>query len=85
MLRSGSSAADPAKRDSDMDTSSEFLSLPRAQKKSARLQKGLDDSYSSTGTSPANVSFSLRHERGVGFFWNFTLLFFNVHTNLIIS
>lgn len=56
MLRSGSSGAEPPKRDSDMDTSSEFLSLRRAQKKSARLQKGLDDSYSSTENSPANVS-----------------------------
>lgn len=64
MLRSGSLGVEPPKLDSDMDTSSEFLSLGRARKKSARLQKGLDDSYSSTENSPTNVSFS---ETGLGF------------------
>ncbi|KAM9436038.1 ATPase family AAA domain-containing protein 2 isoform 1-T1 [Clarias gariepinus] len=54
MLRSTSSCAEPPKRDSDMDTSSEFLSLRRAQRKSARLRKGPDDSSSSAETSPAN-------------------------------
>ncbi|XP_060756226.1 ATPase family AAA domain-containing protein 2-like [Neoarius graeffei] len=59
MLRSGSSSAEPLKRDSDMDTSSEFLSLRRAQKNPARLQKKvLDDSYSSPDNSPGNRSLS---------------------------
>ncbi|KAI5612012.1 ATPase family AAA domain-containing protein 2B, partial [Silurus asotus] len=54
MLRRSSSGPEASKQDSDMDLSSEFLSLRRGQKKSARPQEGLDDSYSSTENSPSN-------------------------------
>lgn len=71
MLRRSSSGVEAPKRDADMDTSSEFLSLRRAQKKSARVQKGLGDSCSSVEHSPTNVSSSFSHETrfffGVGF------------------
>ncbi|XP_026780120.3 ATPase family AAA domain-containing protein 2 isoform X1 [Pangasianodon hypophthalmus] len=65
MLRSSSSGAEPPKRDSDMDTSTEFLSLRRAQKKSARLQKGLDDSYSSAENSPTNGYLSAKEKNSM--------------------
>lgn len=62
MLRRSSSVTEPLKGDFDMDTSTEFLSLRRAQKKSARLQKGLTDSYSSTENSPTNGYLSAKEK-----------------------
>ena len=64
MLRSSSSGTDEAaatkRPPPDMDSSSEFLSLRRPLRKSARLKRGLDDSCSSAENSPANVSFSFK-------------------------
>lgn len=62
MLRRSSSVTEPLKGDSDMDTSTEFLSLRRAHKKSARLQKGLSDSYSSPDNSPTNGYLSAKEK-----------------------
>ncbi|XP_027027133.1 ATPase family AAA domain-containing protein 2 isoform X2 [Tachysurus fulvidraco] len=61
MLRSSSSGAEAPKRDSDMDTSSEFLSLRRAHKK-----KSLDDSCSSTENRPSNGYLSAKEINSVG-------------------
>ncbi|XP_036414003.1 ATPase family AAA domain-containing protein 2-like isoform X1 [Colossoma macropomum] len=65
MLRSSSGAAEaaaPKRAPSDMDSSSEFLSLRRPQRKSARLRRGLDDSCSSAENSPANGYLSAKEE-----------------------
>lgn len=58
MLRSSSGGAEPAtaRKSVDMDSSSEFLSLHPPQRKSARLKRGLDDSFSSADSTPGNVS-----------------------------
>ncbi|XP_030639024.1 ATPase family AAA domain-containing protein 2 [Chanos chanos] len=64
MLRSSNAGADPAaaKRNVDMDSSSEFLSLHRPQRKSARLNRGLDDSFGSVNSTPANGHLSAKEE-----------------------
>lgn len=70
MLRNRDSAgADPAatpkRRASDLDTSSEFLSLlPASQRKSARLKQGLDDSFSSIENYTPNGNSSAREDSG---------------------
>lgn len=58
MLRRSSGGAEPAtaRKSVDMDSSSEFLSLHPPQRKSARLKRGLDDSFSSADSTPGNVS-----------------------------
>lgn len=58
MLRSSSGGAEPAtaRKSVDMDSSAEFLSLHPPQRKSARLKRGLDDSFSSADSTPGNVS-----------------------------
>ncbi|XP_062841357.1 ATPase family AAA domain-containing protein 2-like [Trichomycterus rosablanca] len=63
MLRRSSGGAEgPRRGDVDMDSSSEFLSLRRSVRKSARLNSGLDHSYSSTGNSPPHDYVSAKDE-----------------------
>lgn len=55
-------AATPKRRMSELDKTSEFLSLvPASQRKPARLtrSRGLDDSFSSPETNMTNVSITL--------------------------
>ncbi|KAI4873114.1 hypothetical protein NFI96_015547 [Prochilodus magdalenae] len=68
MLRSSSGtdeAAATKRPPPDMDSSSEFLSLRRPLRKSARLKRGLDDSCSSAENSPANGYLSSKEENRV--------------------
>ena len=62
MLRSSSGGAEPATpKNSDLDISSEFLSLvPASQRKSTRLKRGLDDSCSSLENNTQNVGFFVK-------------------------
>ncbi|KAL2084285.1 hypothetical protein ACEWY4_019803 [Coilia grayii] len=64
MLRSSSGGAEPAtvRKSVDMDSSSEFLSLHPPQRKSARLKRGLDDSFSSADSTPGNAYLSPKKE-----------------------
>ncbi|XP_026865284.2 ATPase family AAA domain-containing protein 2 isoform X1 [Electrophorus electricus] len=67
MLRSSRTGANraAAARAPDMDSSSEFLSLRRPLRKSARL-KGLDDdSFSSAENTPANGYLSVKEENSI--------------------
>lgn len=69
MLRSssggGAEPATPTKRNPDLDTSSEFLSLvPASQRKSSRLKRGLDDSCSSAENNTPNGDLVVKEESG---------------------
>ncbi|XP_042560325.1 ATPase family AAA domain-containing protein 2-like isoform X1 [Clupea harengus] len=64
MLRSSSGGAEPAtaRKSVDMDSSAEFLSLHPPQRKSARLKRGLDDSFSSADSTPGNAYLPVKKE-----------------------
>ncbi|XP_048116651.1 ATPase family AAA domain-containing protein 2-like isoform X2 [Alosa alosa] len=66
MLRRSTGGTEPAAagKSVDMDSSSEFLSLHPPQRKSARLKRGLDDSFSSADSSPGNAYLAVKKENG---------------------